>query len=55
MERKTGVFFQVLRRFVLITACGSFTKTAFIGVEIVFKGVSKKQRGNGEKQEKKKS
>lgn len=44
-------FFQMLCGFLLITICGSFTKTTFIGMEVVvFRGVSRKQRENGEKQ-----
>lgn len=45
-------FSQMLCRFLLITICGSFTKTTFIGMEVVvFRGVSRKQRENGEKQD----
>lgn len=44
-------FFQMLCGFLLITICGSFTKTTFIGMEVVvFREVSRKQRENGEKQ-----
>jgi len=54
MARKTGFFFQMLCSFLLITRCVSFAKTTFTGMEtVVFRGVSRKQRENREKQGKK--
>lgn len=48
--KKNTLFFQMLCRFLLIAISDSFTKTTFTGVEIVFRGVSRKQRGKWGKQ-----